>query len=115
MEDRNLHKTIPNYFNDVFTTAGCQLDSFTNIRFPTISAEQNMELLKPFCNEEIREAIFAMNPDKAPGPDGMNPKFFQHFWPIIGEDVAHFIRQSLENKSFMLGFRDANVVLLPKK
>ena len=24
---------------------------------------------------------------KAPGPDGFQPFFFKHFWPLVGDDV----------------------------
>ena len=36
-----------------------------------------------------------MHPDKLPGPDDMNPAFYQRFWLNVGEDVTeaclHFI------------------------
>lgn len=28
-----------------------------------------------------------MNPDKAPGPDGYTPLFFQKCWDFMGNDV----------------------------
>nr|XP_027124324.1 uncharacterized protein LOC113741027 [Coffea arabica] len=39
----------------------------------TITEEMNFNLTKPVHEEEIRSAIFSMNPDKAPGVDGMTP------------------------------------------
>ncbi|XP_019414319.1 PREDICTED: uncharacterized protein LOC109326106 [Lupinus angustifolius] len=38
--------------------------------------------------EEIRNAVFAMNGDGAPGPDGFGGVFFQTFWDIVGHDVC---------------------------
>lgn len=49
----------------------------TVLSFTQVTAEQNGDLLRPFSKQEIHSALFAMSPDKAPGPDGMNPKFFQ--------------------------------------
>lgn len=43
----------------------------------TITAEQNVDLVKPVTGEEVRKALFQMHPDKAPGPDGMTPAFFK--------------------------------------
>lgn len=71
-----LHETILAYFEKVFSSSGCQLDNMHGLIFPQITQEQNAKLLKPFSREEVKAALFNMNPDKAPGPDGMNPKFF---------------------------------------
>ncbi|CAN0830958.1 Transposon TX1 uncharacterized 149 kDa protein [Linum grandiflorum] len=38
--------------------------------------------------EEFRRAMFDMEPDKAPGPDGFNPGFYQRMWNDIGGDVT---------------------------
>lgn len=95
--------------------SGCHLDNLAELRFPQVSFEQNVELLKPFSSEEVKAAIFSMNLDKELGPDSMNLKFSQHFWPVIRDDVFQFITEYLGNNSFPLGFGDANIVLLPKK
>ena len=50
--------------------------------------EQNEFLTKPFEVHEIKEAIFSMHPDKALGPDEMNPCFFQQFWDLVGNEVT---------------------------
>jgi len=41
-----------------------------------ISLEDNTLLTTPFVIFEFKEAIFSINPDKCPGPDGLNPDFF---------------------------------------
>ena len=33
---------------------------------------------------------FSMLLDKSPGPDGMNPSFFQSFWDVVESDVTEF-------------------------
>lgn len=33
-----------------------------------------------------------MHPDKSPGPDGLNPAFFQTYWSIVGADVVQFCK-----------------------
>jgi len=47
-----------------------------------VSYEDNMFLTAPFQEQEFKEAMFSMHPDKCPSPDGLNPGFFQHFWSI---------------------------------
>ncbi|XP_045802334.1 uncharacterized protein LOC123895912 [Trifolium pratense] len=50
---------------------------------PKITQEDNAQLVRPITLEELKEALFQMHPDKAPGPDGFNPAFYQHFWIYV--------------------------------
>lgn len=41
--------------------------------------------------EKIREAVFYLGNDCAPGPDGFPIGFFQHFWNLFIDDLLGFI------------------------
>ncbi|XP_050222573.1 uncharacterized protein LOC126672662 [Mercurialis annua] len=41
----------------------------------------------PFDDKEIRAAMFGINGDKAPWPDGFGSAFFKKSWSIIGKDI----------------------------
>lgn len=56
--------------------------------------EDVMEIERPVCNEEIREAMFSMGPFKAPGSDGLHAIFFQSQWDVIGTSVCNFVKKS---------------------
>lgn len=56
-----------------------------------------------------------MHPDKASGPDGLNPAFFQQFWLILGKKVFTCCKEWLNKGSFPASLNDTNVVLIPKK
>lgn len=43
-----------------------------------------------FEESEVTMALHQMAPLKAPGPDGMSPLFYQHFWGTINTDVIFF-------------------------
>lgn len=49
--------------------------------------EENGFLLKAPTEEEVKEAMFSSNLDKAPGPDGLTAFFYQHCWVIIKDDI----------------------------
>lgn len=49
-----------------------------------VISEQNQNLVKPITSEEVKCAAFSMHPDKSPGQDGLNPKFFQAYWSVGG-------------------------------
>ncbi|XP_019190614.1 PREDICTED: uncharacterized protein LOC109185072 [Ipomoea nil] len=80
-----------------------------------VSQVQNELLLRPFDASEVKSALFSMFPDKAPGLDGMNPGFYQHFWDIVGGDVSTYIVNCLNTRSFPTCLNDTNIILIPKK
>ncbi|XP_019178300.1 PREDICTED: uncharacterized protein LOC109173514 [Ipomoea nil] len=90
-------------------------DPLFGVLAPRVTLEQNVMLNRPFENNEVKEALFAMYPDKAPGPDGLNPGFYQQFWEIVGGDVSGFITNALNSCVFPEGLNDTNIVLIPKK
>ena len=72
-------------------------------------------LTAPFTEKEIQEAVFSMHPDKAPGPDRMNPAFFQRHWHIVGTDIYKECLSFISNCSIPEGLNDTHIVLIPKK
>ncbi|XP_019157949.1 PREDICTED: uncharacterized protein LOC109154672 [Ipomoea nil] len=82
---------------------------------PCVTQNQNESLLRPFEVFEVKDALFAMAPDKAPGPDGMNPGFYQYFWDVVSNDISAFIVNCLNNRVFPSGLNNTDVVLIPKK
>lgn len=53
-----------------------------------VSPEMIEWLLKPFTEVEIRNAVFAMGANKAPGPNGLTVGFYQHHWDTIGPSIT---------------------------
>ncbi|XP_019192832.1 PREDICTED: uncharacterized protein LOC109187166 [Ipomoea nil] len=80
-----------------------------------VTDEMNIPMLQPFTLADVKAVLFAIAPDKASGPDGMSPAFYQHFWLVLGHDLAMFILNCMANKEFPPGLNISNIVLLPKK
>lgn len=49
--------------------------------------------------KEVRSAVFAMNPNKAPGPDGMSAAFYRQHWDTLKSGVFSYVQQFFEKKS----------------
>ncbi|XP_013645955.2 uncharacterized protein LOC125594385 [Brassica napus] len=53
----------------------------------SISHVQASQMLRIPTGDEIRSMIFKLNPNKAPGPDGLTSGFFKAAWSTIGDEV----------------------------
>ena len=52
-----------------------------------LTVSQCISLEAPFTLEEIKSTLFACNPNKSPGPDGLSFLFYQTFWETVKDDL----------------------------
>jgi hypothetical protein len=52
------------------------MDETLRYDIPQVSEEENQVLTAPFSEEEVKMAIFDMEHNKAPGPDGFSTEFY---------------------------------------
>ncbi|XP_031101846.1 uncharacterized protein LOC116005747 [Ipomoea triloba] len=114
VEGTDMHAEIMSYYNFIFQKSGCNPELLHRIP-GRVTHEMNTALLRPIEPEEVKNAVFSMAPDKAPGPDGMTPAFYQSFWSVVGSDLINFVTSCFANCVFPPGANDINVVLIPKK
>ncbi|GKB26479.1 RNA-directed DNA polymerase, eukaryota, reverse transcriptase zinc-binding domain protein [Tanacetum coccineum] len=50
--------------------------------------EDAKEMVEEITDVEIKKAMFDIDNDKAPGPDGFTSCFFKKVWSIVGKDVC---------------------------
>ncbi|KAJ9536637.1 hypothetical protein OSB04_un000186 [Centaurea solstitialis] len=52
-----------------------------------LSLVDALHMIRPILSEEIRDAMFHIGNDKAPGSDGFSSRFFKSAWDIVGSDI----------------------------
>jgi len=57
-----------------------------------VTNEDNNNLLRLPQWEEIKNAVFALNGDGTPRPDGFGGRFYQTYWDIVGTDVIQSVQ-----------------------
>ncbi|CAH9101612.1 unnamed protein product, partial [Cuscuta epithymum] len=116
VSDRSqLKMMVEEYFRDLFRSEGVVARHEDLAGLVQVSSADNDWLLRLVTMGEVKKAVFAMHPDKAPGPDSLNPSFFQHYWDIVGCDVFHYCKNIFETGHLPNGVNVTNLVLIPKK
>lgn len=90
--ENGLVELMSEHFSSLFTATEVDWQEVVSYIPSTITNVQSDLLLRPITLEEVKGALFQMNPDKAPGPDGMTPRFYQKYWHIIGGDIVNLVR-----------------------
>lgn len=106
------------HFTNIFkasrATNSIHWDDHMDIIKGPLSSEALRILNEPFSTIEIKEALFQMNPPKAPGPDGFTALFFQKFWHIVGHVITQKILIMLNDRKLEAGLNEPVITLIPK-
>ena len=114
-EDMGVEKVAVDYFEEIFTTTSLmEFDDFFTEITPGITPQMNQRLLRIATEEEVRNALFIMHPEKAPGPDGMTALFFQYSWHIIKEDLVDMVNNFLVTGQMDPRLNITNICMIPK-
>lgn len=113
--DSGLQSVIVEFYKQLFTSTPGDMGPILSHVQQKVTDQQNQMLIAPFSAEEVRVALFSMHPDKSPGPDGLNPGFFQKYWDIVGSDVTTACLNCLNGDGLMPGCNRTNIILIPKK
>ncbi|XP_074328042.1 uncharacterized protein LOC141665954 [Apium graveolens] len=109
-----IRNIIESYFVDLFQ-ASCvdgRLSEHEVVK--QVSTYENEELMREISVEEVKTAVFSMHPDKASGPDGFNPAFYQVYWDIVHVELVDFCRTFLQTGELPAGVNNTCVCLIPK-
>eukprot|EP00253_Pinus_taeda_P003315 PITA_03315 len=80
-----------------------------------ISQEVSDSLNREITEEDIRKAIWTLQPDKSPGPDGFPINFYRDHWHLIRKDLVKMLR-GIQRKGKMGGFTNSTfLALIPKE
>ena len=81
---------------------------------PQVSEEENKVLVAPFSEEEVKMAVFYMEHNKAPGPDGFPTKFYQFFWEVVKPDLMNLFYEFHDGRLPIHSLNFGVITLLPK-
>ena len=110
-----ISEEIVNFFGKLYSKPEGDSWRIEGIDWVPISGESAIWLDRPFSEEEVRMAIFQLNKEKTPGPDGFTITIYQECWDVIKEDLMRvfleFHTNGIINKSTNATF----IAMVPKK
>lgn len=114
--DAELKKHITYYYKGLFgppDNSDISLDSSLIQDIPQVSDDENIFLTSMFLDNGIRDAIFQMEHNKAPEPDGFLAEFYQVFWNVIKGDLLPLFAQLHEGSLPLFSLNFGAIILLP--
>jgi hypothetical protein len=79
-----------------------------------VGQDVNALLTMTPSKEEIKHAVFDLNKDGAPGPDGFGAHFYQTYWDIIHHDVTNAVLQFFTTGWILPNYNSNTIILIPK-
>ncbi|XP_071917025.1 uncharacterized protein [Coffea arabica] len=87
-EDEQIAAVAERFFKDLLfadkpVEAGALVQHIPSL----VTRDQNKRQLEEVTLEEVRQVVFNLDSNSAPGSDGFSGTFFTHCWDIIAEDI----------------------------
>ncbi|XP_048340566.1 cytosolic phospholipase A2 beta-like [Sphaerodactylus townsendi] len=117
-DENKIEKSFLKYYEKLYKEGGKsvhQIEQYLKDTItPRISVEDLEELNKNITEEEITSVINNLQEDKAPGPDGLTPKYYKKMKETILPNMTELFNEVLEGKGIPKSWEEAFITLIPK-
>ena len=114
-DQREMGRLTVRYFQHLFSAPARPSISGASRYFSRrISEDLTPSLVSPISDDEIRQALFSISDDKAPGPDGFTSLFYKRTWDIIGSDFRAAVRYYFSTCAMPRCVNATRIALVPK-
>ncbi|KAF3777548.1 Transposon TX1 uncharacterized protein [Nymphaea thermarum] len=103
------------HFRDFYSKPLRFRATLLDFHLSSLSVSCAIALERPFHQQEIKNAVWALGSGKASGIDGFPIEFFRTFWKVCSADVFAFCDEFASNFVFLKEFNQATCVLVPKR
>ncbi|GJT58681.1 RNA-directed DNA polymerase, eukaryota, reverse transcriptase zinc-binding domain protein [Tanacetum coccineum] len=76
-----------------------------------LNQDEAEDMIRVVSNKEIKDAMFDIGDNRAPGPDGYSSLFFKRAWNVVGNDVCDVVKEFFDSGQ-MLGELNATLISL---
>lgn len=114
---QSIGRVAQDYFTSFFSSSSTDPSVYDKVFSgftKKVTAEINMDLTREVTIEEIQEAIFAIGPHRAPGPDGFSTVFYHQFWDELKTEIIQEVKQFFDTGEIDPALNHTNICLIPK-
>ncbi|KAK4384386.1 Retrovirus-related Pol polyprotein from type-2 retrotransposable element R2DM [Sesamum angolense] len=79
-----------------------------------LTEEEAYALIHPVTVDDVKTAMFDIEEDKAPGPNGFSSGFYKAAWPIVGEEISKAIMDFFTTGRLLKQVNATILTLIPK-
>ncbi|XP_062109433.1 uncharacterized protein LOC133820653 [Humulus lupulus] len=87
VEDKDIEKAILGFYSALYSAIPREWIGVEGISWSPISAVMASFLERPFEEDEIKQAVFACDGSKSPGPNGFSMAVYQNNWDVVKNDL----------------------------
>jgi hypothetical protein len=114
-DEEQLKNMVNSYYQKLFTKPDESiLWQQTRYTYPPIDDSEQANLKTSISSLEVKNALFAMAPWKAPGPDGFPAGFYQNGWSYMGSSLCDFVKSMWNNPTDVAAMNFTDICLIPK-
>lgn len=113
--NREKGKIASLYFSELFRSSSPSNVSAALEGFQSrVTTSMNQDLTKDVTEEEIYNAVFSINCESAPGPDGFTALFFQKYWSFVKFQVIAEVLGFFKSGVIPAEWNHTHLCLIPK-
>lgn len=113
--EEDISEAAIEYYQKMFSQEAQRIDlQFIDLIPKMITEEDNNSVINTPSKEEVKQAIFDIDPRSTGGPDGFNGRFFQQTRDIIEEDIYNMVLEVMNGRELSKFITHTCLVLIPK-
>lgn len=115
-DPQDISNHIVSYYKNLFCSNPLLQDELLAEEvIPQMVGDNTNQMLTALpTHEEIKSAVFNLNKDGAPGPDGFGAFFFQTYWEIIHKELIDAVMQFFVSGWILPNYNANTLILIPK-
>jgi hypothetical protein len=113
-DENGINQLATSFYKNLFCPSQESSISLDNLYMKRLDDDDREFLTSPFSLEEVKDVVFSLKHNSAPGPDGFPSKFFQDFWDTIKSDLFNLFKSFHDGSLNIERLNFEIVTLIPK-